>query len=66
MKKKRGGVKKMKPTRKDSEIDVWTRTSLDRAIAIGQGLKNADDFFDSLQMLEDLKYEKKEAVMKNL
>lgn len=33
---------------------------------IGQGLKNADDFFDSLQMLEDLKYEKKEAVMKNL
>lgn len=65
MKKKRG-VKKMKPTRKDSEIDVWTRTSLDRAIAIGQGLKNADDFFDSLQMLEDLKYEKKEAVMKNL
>lgn len=60
------GVKKMKPTRKDSEIDVWTRTSLDRAIAIGQGLKNADDFFDSLQMLEDLKYEKKEAVMKNL
>lgn len=63
---KRGGVKKMKPTRKDSEIDVWTRTSLDRAIAIGQGLKNADDFFDSLQMLEDLKYEKKEAVMKNL
>lgn len=58
----------MKPTRKDSEIDVWTRTSLDRAIAIaiGQGLKNADDFFDSLQMLEDLKYEKKEAVMKNL
>lgn len=66
MKKKGGGVKKMKPTRKDSEIDVWTRTSLDRAIAIGQGLKNADDFFDSLQMLEDLKYEKKEAVMKNL
>ena len=66
MKKKKGGVKKMKPTRKDSEIDVWTRTSLDRAIAIGQGLKNADDFFDSLQMLEDLKYEKKEAVMKNL
>lgn len=64
--KKKGGVKKMKPTRKDSEIDVWTRTSLDRAIAIGQGLKNADDFFDSLQMLEDLKYEKKEAVMKNL
>ena len=63
---KKGGVKKMKPTRKDSEIDVWTRTSLDRAIAIGQGLKNADDFFDSLQMLEDLKYEKKEAVMKNL
>lgn len=62
----KGGVKKMKPTRKDSEIDVWTRTSLDRAIAIGQGLKNADDFFDSLQMLEDLKYEKKEAVMKNL
>lgn len=56
----------MKPTRKDSEIDVWTRTSLDRAIAIGQGLKNADDFFDSLQMLEDLKYEKKEAVIKNL
>lgn len=64
--KKKKGVKKMKPTRKDSEIDVWTRTSLDRAIAIGQGLKNADDFFDSLQMLEDLKYEKKEAVMKNL
>lgn len=63
---KGGGVKKMKPTRKDSEIDVWSRTSLDRAIAIGQGLKNADDFFDSLQMLEDLKYEKKEAVMKNL
>lgn len=62
----KGGVKKMKPTRKDSEIDVWSRTSLDRAIAIGQGLKNADDFFDSLQMLEDLKYEKKEAVMKNL
>jgi hypothetical protein len=62
----KGGVKKIKPTRKDSEIDVWTRTSLDRAIAIGQGLKNADDFFDSLQMLEDLKYEKKEAVMKNL
>lgn len=62
----KGGVKKMKPTRKDGEIDVWTRTSLDRAIAIGQGLKNADDFFDSLQMLEDLKYEKKEAVMKNL
>lgn len=47
----------MKPTRKDSEIDVLTRTSLDRAIAIGQGLKNADDFFDSLRMLEDLKYE---------
>lgn len=56
----------MKPTRKDSEIDVWTRTSLDRAIAIGQALKNADDFFDSFRMLEDLKYEKKEAVMKNL
>ena len=62
----KGGVKKIKPTRKDSEIDVWARTSLDRAIAIGQGLKNADDFFDSLRMLEDLKYEKKEAVMKNL
>lgn len=49
----------MKPTRKDSEIDVCARTSLDRAIAIGQGLKIADDFFDSLRMLEDLKYEGK-------
>lgn len=31
----------MKPTRKGSEIDVWTKTSVDWPIARGQGLKNA-------------------------
>ena len=31
----------MKPTRPNSEFDVWTRTSLDWPIARGQGLKNA-------------------------
>lgn len=31
----------MKPTRSNSEFDVWTRTSLDWPIARGHGLKNA-------------------------
>ena len=31
----------MKPTRSNSEIDVWTRTSVDWPMARGQGLKNA-------------------------